>query len=194
MKAQIGLDDFIDVDEFQLEELIIIKAMKDFNCSKFASENLTNIEAIINDIFQNKSNPNCKPSEYSTLQDLVKASFETKKLDYNAQLETKAFQLYEIVNVKQGCIILGQVMSGKTTLISLLAAALNRASQNELKLRIAEKRKEKFMELALKHKTSQLQVESLDKKKSKRLNADGTGMGVSFNTTGQGPPAAMVQR
>lgn len=128
VKAQIGLDEFVEVEETQLEELIIVKALKDYNCSKFSQEQLTNIDGIINDVFQNKDNFNSKPSEYSCLSELVKASFDTMKLDYNPKLETKAYQLYEITQVKSGCIILGDFMSGKTTLINLLAAALNRAS------------------------------------------------------------------
>jgi len=125
VKAQIGLDEVQDVDEIELEELIIMKALKDYNCSKFSQDQLTNIDGIINDVFQNKD---IKSSEYSCLSELVKASFDTMKLDYNQKLETKAFQLYEITQVKSGCIVLGDFMSGKTTLINLLAAALNRAS------------------------------------------------------------------
>ena len=53
--AQIGMGDlFIDVDELALEELIIIKAIKDFNCSKFSRENLLSIEGIISDVFKTK--------------------------------------------------------------------------------------------------------------------------------------------
>jgi nicotinamide riboside kinase len=77
------------------------------------------------------------------------------KLDFNMKLETKAYQLYEITQVKSGCIILGDFMSGKTTLINLLAAALNRASHNELKLRVAEKRRENMLNIAKDHKVDE---------------------------------------
>ena len=51
--AQIGLtDDLVDVDELELEELIIIKAIKDFNCSKFSRDHLLSIEGIISDVFK----------------------------------------------------------------------------------------------------------------------------------------------
>jgi hypothetical protein len=51
VKGQIGLDDLAEVEEVELEELIIIKALKDYNCSKFSQDQLTNIDGIINDVF-----------------------------------------------------------------------------------------------------------------------------------------------
>lgn len=36
--AQIGLEYIPDIDEIDLEEFIIIKALRDFNCSKFSRD------------------------------------------------------------------------------------------------------------------------------------------------------------
>lgn len=49
---QIGLNENEEIDEAELEERIVIKALKDYNCSKFAQQHFVNIEAIINDVFQ----------------------------------------------------------------------------------------------------------------------------------------------
>ena len=68
-------------------------------------------------------------------------------------------------------------MSGKSTLIDLLGAALNRASQNELKVRIAERRREKLLEVALKHQETQAEEEAKEKKRTKDRGAP---TGVSF--------------
>lgn len=62
------------MDELELEELIIIKAIKDFNCSKFSRDHLLSIEGIITDVFKEQENLMVK-SEYSCLGDLVRASF-----------------------------------------------------------------------------------------------------------------------
>ena len=66
-------------------------------------------------------------------------------------METKTYQLFEITSVKQGCIILGRSQSGKTTLVKILESALNKASQNELKLRMAQERKNRLLRVADKH-------------------------------------------
>ena len=49
--AQIGIDESEDITENELEEYIIIKAIKDYNCSKFSRDQLANIEGIITDVF-----------------------------------------------------------------------------------------------------------------------------------------------
>ena len=137
--------------EVELEDYIIVKAVKDYNTSKFSHDMLNSIEGIIADVFLG-SVPKLKAegSNYSNLTELVFSSFMTHKLDYNKKMNEKAFQLYEIVSVKQGVIILGDTQSGKSTLVKLLETALNKAMGNELKLRMAQLRKDKLKEIALK--------------------------------------------
>lgn len=45
--------------------------------------------------------------------------------------------MFEVLTAKTGCILLGESQSSKSTLIDTLSGALNYASYNELKLRIA---------------------------------------------------------
>ena len=124
--------------EEELEEYIVVKAVKDYNCSKFSHDMFHQINGIISDVFLN-SVPKLRAegSDYSNLTELVFASFQQHKLDYNKKMNDKAFQLYEIVQVKQGCIVLGETQSAKSTLIRILESALNKAMGNELKLRMA---------------------------------------------------------
>ena len=49
---QIGIDPEQHYEEEELEEYIILKAVRDFNHSKFATEEHIIIEGIIKDIFQ----------------------------------------------------------------------------------------------------------------------------------------------
>lgn len=53
---------------------------------------------------------------------------------------TKALQFYEIQRTKQGCIIAGEALSGKSTLIHLMTETLNRVAKNELVLAVSELR------------------------------------------------------
>lgn len=100
--AQVGLEPDDEINEASLEEKIIIKALRDYNCSKFSREHLLNIEAIIKDVFitHQKEEIESKPGDYGQLGHLIAASFDSKKLDFNKGLETKAYQLFEITQVK----------------------------------------------------------------------------------------------
>lgn len=62
--------------EEELEEYIIVKAVKDYNTSKFSHDMLHQINGIISDVFLNAT-PKLRPdgSDYSNLTELVFASF-----------------------------------------------------------------------------------------------------------------------
>lgn len=147
---QIGLKPTQKMSEVELEEYIIVKAVKDYNTSKFAHDMLHSINGIISDVFLG-SVPKLRPegSNYSNLTELVFASFKDHNLDYNKKMNDKAFQLYEIVQVKQGCILLGETQSGKSTLVKILESALNKAMGNEMKLRVAQMRKDRLRDIAI---------------------------------------------
>jgi hypothetical protein len=69
---QIGLPGNAKMSEIQLEEHIILKAIKDFNTSKFSKDQLFGIEGIINDIFMGSVPPiDLDNNDYSNLKELV---------------------------------------------------------------------------------------------------------------------------
>ena len=73
---QIGLPGNAKMSEIQLEEHIILKAIKDFNTSKFSKDQLFGIEGIINDIFMGSVPPiDLDNNDYSNLKELVLQSF-----------------------------------------------------------------------------------------------------------------------
>ena len=106
---QIGLRAREKVSEIELEEYIIVKAVQDYNASKFSHDQLKMVNGIISDVFLG-SVPKLTPAgcNYSNLTELVFASFNEHKLDFSSKLNQKVFHLYEIVQVKQGCILLGE--------------------------------------------------------------------------------------
>ena len=91
-------------------------------------------------------------------------------------METKTYQLYEITQVKSGCIILGDTQSGKTTLVKLVQSALNKASNNELKLRMAQERKNRLIYHAQKHLSGEGEAEEEEKGKKKKKSGRESGM------------------
>ena len=110
-----------------------MKAVRDFNHSKFAVEEHVIIEGIIKDIFQGAVPDLDKPvQDYGNLKEAIHQSFEACKIDYSQQLKVKALHFYEIQRSKHGCILVGEPQSGKSTLIYLLQSALNKAAMNEL--------------------------------------------------------------
>ena len=156
-----------------------MKAVKDYNTSKFSHDMLHSINGIIADVFLG-SVPKLRAegSNYSNLTELVFAAFKHHRLDYNKKMNDKAFQLFEIVAVKQGVILLGDTQSGKTTLVRILETALNKAMGNELKLRVAQLRKDRLKEVALAYLEEQRREEENPKHgKKKRKNEDGLDMG-----------------
>lgn len=168
------------MSEIELEEYIIVKAVKDYNTSKFSHDMLSSINGIIADVFLG-SVPKLKKegSNYSNLTELVFASFQEHKLDFNQKMNEKAFQLYEIVHVKQGCILLGDTQSGKSTLTKILETALNKASGNEMKLRMAQMRKDRLKEIAIKYlEEKKAEDENPKDKKGKKRKGDDLDMDV----------------
>ena len=150
---QIGIDPNEHYDETVLEEYIILKAVRDFNHSKFAAEEHFQIEGIIKDVFQGAVPDLDKPfQDYGNLKQALIQSFELNKLDFSHVMQTKALQFYEIQRTKHGCIVVGGPQSGKTTLIRLLQSAMDKAALNELILSVFEVRRMRLMEVAAKQR------------------------------------------
>lgn len=84
---QIGLRAKEKISEIELEEYIIVKAVRDYNTSKFSHDMLHNINGIISDVFMG-SVPKLSPngSDYSNLTELVFASFNQHKLDFSSKM------------------------------------------------------------------------------------------------------------
>ena len=89
---QIGLKPSQRLSEIELEEYIIVKAVKDFNTSKFSADMLQSINGIISDVFLG-SVPKLRPqgSDYSNLTELVFSSFNHHHLDFNRKMNERAF-------------------------------------------------------------------------------------------------------
>jgi GTP1/Obg family GTP-binding protein len=76
-------------------------------------------------------------SDYGQLKELILQGFISQKLDYSQTMNKKVLQLYEISQVNVGVLLVGMPQTGKTSMIELLETALNKASNNELKIRCA---------------------------------------------------------
>jgi len=103
------------------ESRLVLRAISDCNIPKFISEDIPLFEGIISDLFPttDKSKP-----DYDILTRAIKETLAVKNLDENDEFETKAIQLFETVQVRHGLMMVGAIMSSKTTIIHTLANAL----------------------------------------------------------------------
>jgi len=147
---QIGLSPDMRFNDDELEEYIIIKAIRDYNHSKFSNTELYLMEGIIKDVFTGSvSDIDLLKSDYGNLKELILQSFITEKLDYSKTMNAKCLQLYEISQVNVGCILVGAPQAGKSAMVKVLEGALNKASNNELKIRCAQERKNRLRDAAM---------------------------------------------
>lgn len=179
---QIGISSPQPTEE-ELEDAIIIKAMTDFNTSKFCRDDHTVIVSMIRDVFCESDNKLLTHSsemelanktadkmvqgahDYGNLRELIAQFFIANKLEYNEELEQKCYQMFEVLQAKTGCILLGETGSCKSTIIEVLAGALNEASLNELKLRVGQVRRERLIKMILSCPSINLLLPSLQVKK-----------------------------
>jgi len=154
---QIGIDPANQYEEAELEEYIILKAVRDYNHSKFALDDHIIIEGIIKDVFQNAIPDLDAPiQDYASLQECLYSAFTAQGYDYSKAMNVKALQFYEILRSKHGCIMMGEHQAGKSTLIALLQSALNKAALNEYMLAVQDLRKNKMRRLCRAYEAEQI--------------------------------------
>lgn len=58
-----------------------------------------------------------RETDFGNLTELFQLHMISHKLQKNAALEQKCYQLYEVTQVKMGCLIVGDSQASKTTLV-----------------------------------------------------------------------------
>jgi dynein heavy chain len=104
------------------EDQVLIRAMRDSNIPKFLKDDLPLFDAIVRDLFPGMEFPEVHHDDF------VKAlERELKKdnMQYDEKQVDKIIQFYETMNVRFGIMIIGETMTGKTTVHKYLARALN---------------------------------------------------------------------
>ena len=88
---QVGLEPSEDYDEDELEEYIILKAVRDYNHSKFAADDHVIIEGVIKDVFQSAVPDLDAPNvDYGNLREAIDQACEFHKLDPSKTLKLRA--------------------------------------------------------------------------------------------------------
>ena len=108
------------------EDLLMLRALMDVNLPKFLAHDLPLFRGIMSDLFPGKSKP---VIDYGLLFRSIAHSIEVLGLQPHPWFVEKVIQLYEMIVVRHGLMIVGPTMGGKTSNWKVLQQALTRLKE-----------------------------------------------------------------
>jgi len=113
----------------QNESILVLRAISDVNTAKFLAPDLPLFQAITSDLFPGTVLP--KP-DYGHLDVAMQNQMDKLKLKNEDYFREKIIQIYEMIIVRHGLMVVGQPYSGKTCALTVLEKALTELGEKNL--------------------------------------------------------------
>ena len=116
-------------DPEQNESVLVLRAISDVNTAKFLAPDLPLFQAITSDLFPGVVLP--KP-DYGHLEAAMTKQIEILRLKNEDYFREKIIQIYEMIIVRHGLMVVGLPYSGKTCALTVLEKALSDLGEKNL--------------------------------------------------------------